>query len=67
MIRWKKTVQNICVKKDENKTITEDTKKDYKLALDNLERFCIQDNAVNKFDDFTKKYIKNYYNYLLSI
>lgn len=67
MIRWKKTVQNICVKKGENKTITEDTKKDYKSALDNLERFCIQDNAVNKFDDFTKKYIKNYYNYLLSI
>lgn len=53
--------------KDEDKTISEGTKKDYKSALDNLERFCIQDNPVNKFDDFTKKYIKNYYNYLLSI
>lgn len=54
-------------RKDEDKTISEGTKKDYKSALDNLERFCIQDNPVNKFDDFTKKYIKNYYNYLLSI
>lgn len=53
--------------KDEDKTISEGTKKDYKSTLDNLERFCIQDNAVNKFNDFTKKYIKNYYNYLLSI
>lgn len=53
--------------KDKDKTISEGTKKDYKSALDNLERFCIQDNPVNKFDDFTKKYIKNYYNYLLSI
>lgn len=53
--------------KDEDKTISEGTKKDYKSALDNLERFCIQDNPVNKFNDFTKKYIKNYYNYLLSI
>lgn len=54
-------------RKDEDKTISEGTKKDYKSALDNLERFCTQDNAVNKFNDFTKKYIKNYYNYLLSI
>lgn len=53
--------------KDEDKTISEGTKKDYKSSLDNLERFCTQDNAVNKFNDFTKKYIKNYYNYLLSI
>lgn len=53
--------------KDEDITISEGTKKDYKSALDNLERFCTQDNAVNKFNDFTKKYIKNYYNYLLSI
>ena len=53
--------------KDEDKTISEGTKKDYKSSLDNLERFCTQNNAVNKFNDFTKKYIKNYYNYLLSI
>ena len=53
--------------KDEDKNISEGTKKDYKSTLDNLERFCTQGNAVNKFNDFTKKYIKNYYNYLLSI
>lgn len=53
--------------KDEDKNISAGTKKDYKSALDNLERFCTQDNAVNKFNDFTKKYIKSYYNYLLSI
>lgn len=53
--------------KDEDKTISEGTKKDYKSALDNLERFCSQGNTVNSFNEFTKKYIKDYYNYLLSI
>lgn len=53
--------------KDEDSNISKGTKKDYQSALDNLERFCTQGNAVNKFNDFTKKYIKNYYNYLLSI
>lgn len=60
-------IEYLRTSKDEDKTISEGTKKDYKSALDNLERFCLQDNVVNKFNDFTKKYIKNYYNYLLSI
>lgn len=35
--------------KDEDKTISEGTKKDYKSALDNLEKFCSQGNTVNVF------------------
>lgn len=53
--------------KDEDKTISEGTKKDYKSALDNLEKFCSQGNTVNSFNEFTKKYIKEYYEHLLSI
>ena len=41
--------------KDEDKTISEGTKKDYKSALDNLEKFCSQGNTVNSFNEFTKK------------
>lgn len=53
--------------KDEDKSISDGTKKDYKSALENLEKYSIGDKEITSFNDLNKKYIKGFYNYLLSI
>ena len=53
--------------KDEDKTISDGTKKDYKSALDNLKKYNDKGHVVKSFNDFDKKYIKGFYDYLISI
>lgn len=53
--------------KDEDKSISSGTKKDYKSAIDNLEKYSLEDKKITSFNDLNKKFIKGYYNYLLSI
>lgn len=53
--------------KDEDKTISDGTKKDYNSAIDNLDKYMNLGHMVNDFNGFTKKYIKNYYDYLFDI
>ena len=53
--------------KDEDKSISDGTKKDYKSAIDNLEKYSVGDKTITSFNELNKKYIKGYYNFLLSI